>query len=727
MAANLPDSPPRPPLDPRALEPTERSRAAGPPPDEDPFATRPLTGNEQSAKVEPSGSRRFHILRSHARGGLGEVFLAIDGELNREVALKEIQLRHADQIDFRARFVLEAEITGRLEHPGIVPIYGLGQYADGRPFYAMRFIHGETLAQAIDRFHGIPAPMDLRPLELRQLLSRFVAACNAIAYAHSRGILHRDLKPGNIMLGPFGETLVVDWGMAKPFEGNASSIELAPAAPPNYVSPFITPTQVGQVVGTPHYMSPEQAEGRNDQLGPTSDVYSLGATLYALLTGQPPIDCAHVEDILARVRVGMFPPPRLVRRGVPPALDAICMKAMALEPSRRYRSVQALIDELEQWLADEPVSAYQEPPLEKLARWGRRHKPLVVGLVVALLLIGMVTPAALWYRHEQEQQKRTLAEQAARAREEAGRNALAAEREQLRDRAATLVYLGDVALILGDAKTAGESFAEAIELRRRFLEPDPGNHAVRRELGITYLKAGDVELLQGRFDAARAMYQESLATAERIAELDPANPQSLAARMMSSLKLGLLEERAGRRAEARIWMQKTVELFATLRAEGQFRDAIFAGPVVTLAEQAKTLLQMKAGDRPTLLPPLVGRGPLNVLLNQAEAQARSGRHEQAAAMLDKAAALPGKRLEQTLYVARGYALCLAASEGDDALTRRYTEAAVRLLREVESHGYFKEAKRLVEIESSQDFTRLRERPEYQAWRTRVGQGEAPAK
>ena len=170
---------------------------------------------------EPSlAGQRFRILRPHASGGLGEVFVARDEELHREVALKQIQDRYADHPESRSRFLLEAEITGGLEHPGIVPVYGLGHYPDGRPFYAMRFIRGDSLKEAIEQFHradGQPGrdPGE-RALALRQLLRRFVDVCNAIAYAHSRGVLHRDLKPGNVMLGPYGETLVVDWGLAKP-------------------------------------------------------------------------------------------------------------------------------------------------------------------------------------------------------------------------------------------------------------------------------------------------------------------------------------------------------------------------------------------------------------------------------------------------------------------------------------------------------------------------------
>ena len=165
-----------------------------------------------------SDGQRFRILRPHARGGLGAVFVALDGELHREVALKQILEKHADDPVSRQRFVAEAEITGGLEHPGVVPVYGLGTDAVGRPYYAMRFIKGDSLKEAIARFHEdevLKTDPGRRSLELRKLLRRFTDVCNAIDYAHSRGVIHRDIKPANIIVGKYGETLVVDWGLAK--------------------------------------------------------------------------------------------------------------------------------------------------------------------------------------------------------------------------------------------------------------------------------------------------------------------------------------------------------------------------------------------------------------------------------------------------------------------------------------------------------------------------------
>jgi serine/threonine protein kinase len=222
---------------------------------------------------------RYRTLRFHQGGGLGEVFVAEDIELHREVALKKIRPERADDPAARARFILEAEITGGLEHPGIVPVYGFGAYDDGRPYYAMRFIRGESLRKAIEHFHEMDKPNrdpGERTLAFRQLLRRFVDACNAVAYAHSRGVLHRDLKPMNIMLGDFGETLVIDWGLAK---AGVQSAKPAVSATEKTADPSLRPagsdmlmTHAGAAIGTPQFMSPEQAAGRLEHVQPGRDV-----------------------------------------------------------------------------------------------------------------------------------------------------------------------------------------------------------------------------------------------------------------------------------------------------------------------------------------------------------------------------------------------------------------------------------------------------------------------
>jgi len=327
------------------------------------------TGSVDVPAAEMAPGERFRIIRPYARGGLGEVFLAIDPELDRQVALKELLAYHAHDPVSQARFLLEAKVTGRLEHPGIVPVYGLGRYADGRPYYAMRFIEGETLEQAIERLHEPEGPLrepGKRELAFRRLLRSLIDACNAVAYAHSRGVVHRDLKPENIMLGRFGETLVVDWGIAKPLADPQT--EPADGSSRSALADESSLTRPGSVIGTPQYMSPEQAAGDLARGQPASDVYALGATLYCLLVGHGPFPSGGVADVLSRVRRGIFPAPRRLRRSIDPTLEAICLKAMALQPADRHATPLALAEEIEAWLADVRYRSEQEQALTDVKR-----------------------------------------------------------------------------------------------------------------------------------------------------------------------------------------------------------------------------------------------------------------------------------------------------------------------------------------------------------------------
>jgi serine/threonine-protein kinase len=341
-----------------------------------------------SVGTSTSDGQRFQIVRPHARGGLGAVFVALDSELHREVALKQILDHHADDPVSRSRFVLEAEITGGLEHPGIVPVYGLGTYPDGRPFYAMRFIRGESFKEAIAAFHADVALRQdpgRRSLALRKLLRRFLDLCNAVDYAHSRGVLHRDIKPANVILGKFGETLVVDWGLAKAL----GRTDPATASGERMLVPSLSSgsaeTLPGSALGTPAYMSPEQTAGDLEHLGPRSDVYSLGATLYCLLTGKPPVENDDVGTALRAVQKGDFRRPRQLDPAIDPALEAVCLKAMATKAEDRYATPKALADDLERWMADEPVSAWSEPLARRARRWMRRNRTAVTAAAVALV------------------------------------------------------------------------------------------------------------------------------------------------------------------------------------------------------------------------------------------------------------------------------------------------------------------------------------------------------
>jgi serine/threonine protein kinase len=547
----------------------------------DPYATKVVEDTSR-----PGQGLRYRILRPHARGGLGEVFVALDQELHREVALKEIQEERAHDSVSRGRFLLEAEITGGLEHPGIVPVYGLGQYSDGRPYYAMRFIKGDNLKEAIRRFHEAEKPgrdPGERSLALRDLLRRFVDVCNAVAYAHSRGVLHRDLKPGNIMLGRYGETLVVDWGLAKSVGRSdqtrtTEESTLQPSSGSDWAA-----TVMGTVIGTPAYMSPEQAAGRLDLLGPASDIYSLGATLYALLTGTAPFDESDKGELLQQVQRGAWLAPRQLKADTPAALDAICRKAMALKPEDRYATVLELADDIEHWLADEPVTAWREPWTVRSRRWLRRHRVLVTGLAAALLvgLVGLAgglvfvtglnrqldsANANLMEKTEQlnvrnrelaaantnERQAREQAEKVlgfvegrvfAAARPEGKEGGLGHAVTLRRAVEAALPYveksftdqpliearlrvtLGNSFSYLGDAKTAAELYEAARALYAQHRGPDhPDTLGSMSNLAISYA-------LLGRYTDALTLREETLALMK--AKLGPDHPDTL--RSMNNL------------------------------------------------------------------------------------------------------------------------------------------------------------------------------------------------
>ena len=458
-----------------------------------------------------ASSPRFLRLRPHAHGGLGEVYLAHDMELHREVAVKEIRLCFADDPQNRARFLLEGEVTGRLEHPGIVPIYGMGTHGDGRPYYAMRFIHGETLLEAIRRFHGSPLPMDgPRLLQRRDLLGRFVAVCNAVAYAHSRGVLHRDLKPANIMLGPFGETLVVDWGLAR-VRGEAEPGAGAGPADwcPLVLSPAIgsAPTMGQTAIGTPAYMSPEQAAGELETLGPATDVYSLGATLYELLTGQAPFHARDLDAEFDAVRRGKFPPPRQVHRETPPALEAICLKAMQLEPARRYASPSELAQDVERWLADEPVSVYREPLLARLGRWARRHRTLVTG-AAALLLTALVclsvSSVLIWQEQDRTRRAHQRADDNFRTARKAVDDLLTEVAEE------QLVHEPHMEQKRRNLLRRARSYYTA------FLKQGANDPDLREEAARAHLRLGDIARQLDELAGARVEYEHAIALLDEL-------------------------------------------------------------------------------------------------------------------------------------------------------------------------------------------------------------------
>jgi len=329
----------------------------------------------------------YSLCGTVGQGGVGRVLLGFDERIGRQVAIKEM-LASNEAVDptIRLRFLREAQITGRLEHPGIVPVYDMGTTSQGAPYYVMRLVRGQTLAEALFAYNSETPE---RALAKRlQLLDRLIDVCEAMAYAHSKGVVHRDLKPSNIVLGQFGETIILDWGLAK-IGIEADVVRRAvPAASEEAESEDLT--QVGEILGTPAYMAPEQVDQRYGEVDARTDVFALGCILYHILVGRPPLK-GSLSSIVEQLKSkAPLPSSRKGPVPAPPELTAICDKALAKDKLRRFRDAAELTDELRAFRDGRLVSAYAYSRSELLRRFVARNKAaLSAGLaVVTAIVIG---------------------------------------------------------------------------------------------------------------------------------------------------------------------------------------------------------------------------------------------------------------------------------------------------------------------------------------------------
>ncbi|MGQ0634005.1 MAG: protein kinase domain-containing protein [Planctomycetaceae bacterium] len=321
----------------------------------------PIGGQAPSTDATSADDKspRYRKESLHAEGGIGRVWRAWDEQLEREVALKELRPEIARNRTLVDRFLREARLTGQLEHPGVVPVHELCPARDGQgPFYAMRFLQGQTLKQAIEKYHRDRGDEEADALALVNLLAAFVATCNTLAYAHSHGIIHRDLKGENVLLGDFGEVVVADWGLAKAVGAAEPETNESGSVAPHETNSGLT--MQGQVVGTPAYMSPEQASGRLELVDHRTDVYGLGAILYEILTGQPPFTGSKTIEVLLAAQRGDLVPPGRIAKNVPEVLEAICLRALAREREARYASASELAREVQGWQESQRQAAEAE-------------------------------------------------------------------------------------------------------------------------------------------------------------------------------------------------------------------------------------------------------------------------------------------------------------------------------------------------------------------------------
>ncbi len=526
-----------------------------------------------------------------AAGGMGAVIAAEEVQTGRSVALKVMHPEALESQEAVNRFFIEAQVLAQLEHPNIVPMHALRTDLEGRPFYTMKKVHGRTLQEIISGLKK-GEPDVVREYPLSRLLTVFMKVCDAIGFAHARLIVHRDLKPANIMVGEFGEVLVMDWGLAKllgqqeevpesgiEFDGDAEGAMTASGLI-DFGSGL---TMAGAVMGTPQYMAPEQAEGRINDIDARSDVFALGAILYSVLTLHPPVSGRNLKDLLSRVASGDFAPPTAFNSSrrdeeldvvvkpdfrlrhcpgqkIPGALSDIVMKAMAVEPTRRYQSVEAFQEDIEAWLRGYSTSAQRPSLFRQIGLMIARNKAAVI---VAVLL--HVVAAGFLLRVAE--QRRT------------------AEAALVELRTALPLFEEDARALVAEGK-----FDAALERLDQCLTMMPGRASLHR-------MRGDVLQAKNRFAEAVEAFEEA-------AKLDP-NHAETGANLELTRELSQVVE-----MEGRLERRHLDKLAKLMKSQGRFaEERAVRGALANL--DAELLVRVKAAREF-----LKGRGQPNDIVNR---------------------------------------------------------------------------------------------------------------
>ena len=484
-------------------------------------------GLEIKNRYEPWLDEKGHPLQL-GKGGIGSVYLVFDRFVGRDVALKELSGPDADQAaDTQGtsaqeqRFLREARVTGQLEHPAIVPVYELGRRTSGNLYYTMRRVLGRNLHQAI---------REAKTLEKRlELLPHFISMCQALAYAHSRAVIHRDVKPQNVMIGQFGETYVLDWGLAR-VKGKAD-----PRREELKLAPDITGDSLGGAIGTPAYMSPEQARGQVDEIDERSDVFGLGAVLYELLSGRPPYLGPSPIEVVDRVRAGPPQPLLELEPNAPRELVDVVQRAMSRLREDRYSSVEALARDIEAWRAGRRVSAHAYSSWELLRGFTRKNRLAIAITLVALTALTIAASVAWW--------------QVGKERDEA--------------RAFAQFYLDDVSPALAQLPGADELIStltrRTLSHYERTVNPSSGSYPDRLHMAQALLRVGRLAYRVGQLEDARATFgrsRELLENLVRETETDHAPAQAMAEALTG---LGDVDADQFREADAELRYATAVE------------------------------------------------------------------------------------------------------------------------------------------------------------------------
>ena len=366
--------------------------------------------------------RRYKVGDLLAQGGMGAVLQAQDLNLRRMVAMKVVLPDKRASRESISRFIQEAQVMGQLEHPNIVPLHELALNAQGEVFYTMKLIKGRSLGQILEQIRQSDQGM-LAAHPLAQLLTIFQKICDAVAFAHSKGVVHRDLKPDNIMIGEYGEVLVSDWGLAKLKSDQRISTGLENSTLEDFSAQTSggVPTLEGRIMGTPHYMAPEQAKGRVQEIDERTDIFALGGILYQLLTFRPPTTGGTLHELLEKIKTGQIKPPAAYNRAptsleqeaatepagpaffphcpngrIPEALSAVAMKALSVHPLQRYQTVQSLQQDIAAYQQGFATSAEEAGPWKLLILAMKRRKTEVSLIVASLAVIFVLAAGFMW-------------------------------------------------------------------------------------------------------------------------------------------------------------------------------------------------------------------------------------------------------------------------------------------------------------------------------------------
>lgn len=502
--------------------------------------------------TDGQAANRYQEIEEINRGGCGMVLRAYDRHLQCEVALKRMLPELANDSKLQTRFFHEARVTARLAHPGIAPIHDVGQTA-GSPYYTMKWLRGQTLADLLkDRSQVQPASSSFR-----ELLIRFRHVCQTLSFAHERGIVHRDLKPSNILIAQYGETIVLDWGLAKELGSTVStSCELVDAstnilnASSNGPLPSESAlTTVGSVLGTVAYMSPEQAAGQLHLVDQRSDVFALGVILYEILTGTSPFRCPTQQETLQHTLRCEYRPLKTVRPRLPVALVAICETALQHDPNARYAHAGEMERDIQAWLAGESVSAFREPWWFMLDRLANKYRTIFWSVLVSLLCIAsisIVSTLSVTTAHWNERRARTAAESAhAEAVQALSRERVSHQEAvtQLQEARASidgwLLGLDSVlALYPGLSPLRNQLFHQAIDYYTLLSDQAAESDVVRLEVIRAKIRLADLQRLNHCNDDARQNYHQAIeqlqTSVQRVRDW-----QSIASLQLATALLGL--------------------------------------------------------------------------------------------------------------------------------------------------------------------------------------------